>query len=230
MKRQALVRHLESHGCYLLRDRANGKYIRLLVMDAKDFSLVFSVLALVLAAYTAWQVYRRNLRWSRHFNTEVGNIPPVVDLKSLVMKLDETARHALESGLGLTVARADSEMRIEHLLLKLFENPDQDVYNFCQFHELSPTTIMARLFEAIDHFPAQTVSVPSFSQSLVDLLTKASTAASEFNSDVIRSGHLLFGLFSDNRLRKYIERVVPEFESVTGETVRTMLQTGPMNA
>jgi type VI secretion system protein VasG len=48
---------------------------------------------------------------------------PGVNLKSLVGKLNDTCRSALEAAAGLCLSRTNYNVEIEHWLLKLLEKP-----------------------------------------------------------------------------------------------------------
>ena len=50
-----------------------------------------------------------------------------IDLKSLVNKLNEPTRYALEAAAGLCLSRTHYNVEIEHWLLKLLEIPDSDL-------------------------------------------------------------------------------------------------------
>jgi ATP-dependent Clp protease ATP-binding subunit ClpA len=49
-----------------------------------------------------------------------------VNIKSLIAKVDETTRSALEGAAGLCLARTHYDIEIEHYLLKLMDVPDGD--------------------------------------------------------------------------------------------------------
>ena len=50
-----------------------------------------------------------------------------IDLKSLVGRLDEPCRRALEAAAGLTLSRSHYNVEIEHWLLKLVDGTDGDI-------------------------------------------------------------------------------------------------------
>ena len=50
-----------------------------------------------------------------------------VDLKSLVSKLNDPCRKALEAAAGLTMSRTNYNVEIEHWLLKILDVPDNDI-------------------------------------------------------------------------------------------------------
>ena len=50
-----------------------------------------------------------------------------LNLKSLINKLDDATRSALEGAAGLCVSRTHYDIEIEHFLLKAMESSDNDV-------------------------------------------------------------------------------------------------------
>ena len=49
-----------------------------------------------------------------------------INLKSLIGKLNDTTRNALESAAGLCVARRHYDVEVEHFMLKLLDQTDGD--------------------------------------------------------------------------------------------------------
>ena len=50
-----------------------------------------------------------------------------VNLKSLIGRLNDTCRQALEGAAGLCLSRTNYDVEVEHVLLKLLEAPDTDL-------------------------------------------------------------------------------------------------------
>jgi len=50
-----------------------------------------------------------------------------VDLRSLIGKLNDTTRSALEGAAGLCLSRTHYDVEVEHYLLKLLESTDADL-------------------------------------------------------------------------------------------------------
>ena len=53
-----------------------------------------------------------------------------IDLKSLVGRLNEPCRRALEAAAGLTLSRTHYNVEIEHWLIKLLDSSDGDLAAF----------------------------------------------------------------------------------------------------
>ena len=59
-----------------------------------------------------------------------------IDLKSLVGKLDEHCRRALEAAAGLTLSRSHYNVELEHWLLKLVDGNGTDVPLLLRHYDL----------------------------------------------------------------------------------------------
>jgi type VI secretion system protein VasG len=59
-----------------------------------------------------------------------------VNLKSLIGRLNDTSRNALEAAAGLCLSRTNYDVDIEHLLMKLVEAPDTDLARILRHYEV----------------------------------------------------------------------------------------------
>ena len=60
------------------------------------------------------------------------------DLRSLIGKLDETSRRALEGAAGLAVSRTHFDVELEHWLVKLVEDGESDLPRVLRRFEIDP--------------------------------------------------------------------------------------------
>ena len=60
-----------------------------------------------------------------------------LNLKSLVGRLNDTCRGALEDAAGLCLSRTNYDVEIEHLLMKLLERDDTDLHHICNSFEVN---------------------------------------------------------------------------------------------
>ena len=60
-----------------------------------------------------------------------------VNLKSLIGRLNDTCRNALEGAAGLCLSRTNYDVEIEHLLAKLLEQNDTDLHKICNHYEVN---------------------------------------------------------------------------------------------
>ena len=59
-----------------------------------------------------------------------------IDLKSLINRLDDHCRRALEAAAGLAVSRTHYNVEIEHWLIKLADGTDTDVAAIFRQYEI----------------------------------------------------------------------------------------------
>ena len=68
-----------------------------------------------------------------------------INLKSLVGKLNDTCRRALEAAAGLCLSRTNYNVEIEHWLLKLIEASDTDLAALFRHYEVDTLAIDAAI-------------------------------------------------------------------------------------
>src|SRR5512132_1449725 len=101
-----------------------------------------------------------------------------VNLKSLIGKLNDTTRGALESAAGLCLSRTHYDIEIEHLLSKLLEAPSSDFAVIVREFNLDRARLAAELSAALDRLKTGNGRTPAFSPSLVKTLGESWTLAS----------------------------------------------------
>src|SRR4029453_6112832 len=73
-----------------------------------------------------------------------------VSLKSLIGKLNDTCRGALEAAAGLCLTRTHYDVDVEHLLLKLSEAVDTDLQHILRHYEVEQSRLARDLTRALD--------------------------------------------------------------------------------
>ncbi|WP_296223982.1 type VI secretion system ATPase TssH [Ralstonia sp. UBA689] len=123
----------------------------------------------------------------------------LVQLKSLVSRLNARCRQALEDGVGLCVARGHYEITIEHFLVKLFADvqTDTDIPLLLRQYDADAIRIKRGLDLAIDQMHAGNAGRPAFSPLLLELLQDAWLIASvDLQCSELRSGAVLLALLA----------------------------------
>ncbi len=147
-----------------------------------------------------------------------------IDLKSLVGKLNDTCRAALESGAGLCLARTHYNVEIEHWILKLLEIPDNDINALIEKFELDTGKLIADINRELDRVKSGNTRAPALSPNVVDLAKNAWLLASvEFNHPQATSAHLLASLLIDESLRRSSEITRGELKKIAPESLRTVI-------
>jgi type VI secretion system protein VasG len=124
-----------------------------------------------------------------------------VKLKSIVGKLNDTCRKSLEAAAGLTVSRTNYDVEIEHWLFKLNEIPNTDFQRVLRYFEIKQEHLSRDLSRILDRLKTGNTRNPALSPYIVRWLNGTWLFASiDFDSNQIRSSHLLLALLADDEL------------------------------
>ena len=128
-----------------------------------------------------------------------------VNLRSLIGKLNDATRNAVESAAGVCVSRTHYDVEIEHYLLKLMDETDGDLAAILKHFEIDRSRLATELQRTIDRFKSGNARNPTLSPYLVKMLTEAWTIASiDFGESRIRSGFTILALLSSDELKRAI--------------------------
>jgi hypothetical protein len=163
-----------------------------------------------------------------------------VSLRSLIGKLNETSRSALESGAGLCLSRTNYEIEIEHFLLKLLDVPRSDLAFIAKHFGVDPGRVAAELSRSMDKLKTGNARSPAFGSSLVEALIQAWVYGSlEYEAARIRSGFVVIALLADAGLAKLTRDISPtlcgidvaalrrDFAAIVAESVEPAGQPAP---
>lgn len=144
-----------------------------------------------------------------------------VDLRSLVGKLNDTCRTALESAAGLCLSKTHYEVEIEHFLLKLGEVPDGDLLKIYHQYGVDPSRVTQDLMRSLDRFKTGNGKAPSLSPRLPRVLKDAwSLASVQYELPRVRSGLLLLAVLLDEDLARVVPEMSDELRNISAETLR----------
>ena len=146
-----------------------------------------------------------------------------IDLKSLVNKLNEPTRYALEAAAGLCLSRTHYNVEIEHWLLKLLEIPDSDLAAVLKKFDINIGKLNQDLNRELDRIKSGNTRAPALSPSLVDLSKDAWILASvEYGHSYATSAHIFTALMLDENLRRQTETISTELKKITPESLRNV--------
>src|SRR5947209_15283930 len=146
------------------------------------------------------------------------------NLKSLIGRLDDTCRNALEAAAGLCLGRTNYEVDIEHYLLKLAEVADADLTRALRHFGVDLSRLSSNLTSTLDRLKTGNTRTPSLSPRLLRLVEEAWMLASiDYGSPKVRSAHLLLALLSDEDLARLARAASEEFNLVSVEALRKKL-------
>ncbi len=149
-----------------------------------------------------------------------------IDLKSLVGKLNEPSRNALEGAAGLCLSRTHYNVEIEHWLLKLLEIPDSDLLALLDKFDINYGKLTQDLNHELDIIKTGNTRAPALSPTIVDLAKNAWMLASvEYGHSQATSAHVLAALMLDDSLRRSTEASSGELKKIQPESLRAVLAT-----
>jgi len=147
-----------------------------------------------------------------------------VNLKSLVGRLNDTCRNALEGGAGLCLSRTNYDVEIEHILAKLLEQDDTDLHKICHHYEVNIDRLSKDVSVALDRLKTGNSRTPGLSDRLPQWFQNAWLVASvDFGAARVRSGHLLLSLLSNDSTARIARDISREFSHISVESLNTKL-------
>jgi type VI secretion system protein VasG len=144
-----------------------------------------------------------------------------VSLKSLIARLNDTCRSALEGAAGLCLSRTNYDVEIEHYLLKLIEGADTDLARILRHFEVNLARLSKDLTRSLDQLKSGNARTPALSPRLPQWVQEAWMLASiECGESKVRSGHLILALLSNDYLARLALEISNEFNRISAESLR----------
>ncbi len=123
-----------------------------------------------------------------------------VDIKSLLRRLNSHCTSALEGAAGLCVSRTHYEVTVEHLLVKLLENPQADLALILRHFEVDPGKLQKNVEQSLEELKTGNAGKPVFSPLLMEWVQEAwLTASVDLEEARVRSGAMLVAFLSRSR-------------------------------
>ena len=121
-----------------------------------------------------------------------------IGLKTLISKLNDTARTATERAANLCMSQGHYEVDIEHLFFALLEQPKSDFAIISRKFGISTSSLQSDLQSELSRFKNGNSRTPVFSPHLPKLFENAWLIASlDKQTTRIRSGHLLLAMLTE---------------------------------
>jgi len=147
-----------------------------------------------------------------------------ISLKSIVSKLNDTTRTALEGAAGLCLARTHYDVEIEHFILKLLDTTDSDFAKILKQFGVDKARLSGELSRALDKLKTGNARTPSFSPSLFTMLTEAWTIGSlEYGAAQVRTGFAIMALVSHEDLSRIIRDIGKELQKIEPDALKKQL-------
>jgi len=100
------------------------------------------------------------------------------NVRSLIGKLNDQTRSALEGAAGLCLARTHYDTEVEHFLMKLLDSTDNDFAAITKHFEINTSRLKQELTRSLDKMKTGNGRTPSISPSIFKMLTTAWTIGS----------------------------------------------------
>ena len=147
-----------------------------------------------------------------------------VNLKSLVGRLNDVSRNALEGAAGLCLSRTNYDVEIEHILAKLLEQDDTDLHKICAHNEVNIDRLTKDVSVALDRLKSGNSRTPGLSDRIPKWIQDGWLLASvDFGAARVRSGHLILALLANESSARMAREISKEFNHISPETLQTNL-------
>jgi len=144
-----------------------------------------------------------------------------VSLKSLIGKLNDATRNAVEAAAGFCLSRTHYDIEVEHYLMKLMDQTDSDFARILRHFGVEKSRFTAELTRSLDKLKSGNARNPAFSPTLLKMLTEAWTVGSiNYGAGQIRSGFTILALASHEDLARLMREVSREFQKIQPEGLR----------
>src|SRR5881398_427096 len=84
-----------------------------------------------------------------------------ISLRTIVSKLNDTTRKALEDAAGLCLARTHYNVEVEHFLIKLLDQPDSDFPRILKQFGVDKARLATELGRSLDKLKTGNARTPS---------------------------------------------------------------------
>lgn len=147
-----------------------------------------------------------------------------VNLKSLVGRLNDVSRNALEGGAGLCLSRTNYDVEIEHMLAKLLEQDDTDLHKICAHFEVNADRLTKDVSVALDRLKTGNSRTPGLSDRIPRWIQDAWLLASvDYGAARVRSGHLVLALLANESYARIAREISKEFSHISLESLQANL-------
>jgi type VI secretion system protein VasG len=144
-----------------------------------------------------------------------------LNLKSLIAKLNDPTRSALEGAAGLCLSRTHYDIEIEHFLTKLLDSSSGDFAAILKHFEMDKSRLTTELSRSMDKLKSGNARTPAISPTVLKMLTTAWTIGSiDFNVGQVRTGFAILALVTDEELSRLINDVSKEFHKINADALR----------
>ena len=144
-----------------------------------------------------------------------------LNLRSLIGKLNNSTRSALEAAAGLCLSRTHYDIEIEHYLMKVLDQSDGDFISIAKHFDVDKSRVAAELTRSLDKLKSGNARTPALSPSVLKMLTEAWTLGSiEYGASNVRTGFTILALVSNEELVRILRDGSKELLKIEAEALR----------
>jgi type VI secretion system protein VasG len=144
-----------------------------------------------------------------------------MNLKSLIGKLNDSTRGALEAAAGFCLARTHYDIEVEHYLSKLLDSTDNDVAAIFKHFEIDTSRFSGELARALDKLKSGNARTPTLSPTLMRMLVEAWTIGSiDYNAAQVRTGFTILALATNDELVRLMRDISREFQKIQADALK----------
>ncbi len=148
-----------------------------------------------------------------------------VNFRSLIGKLNDTTRTALEGSAGLCLSRTHYDVEIEHFLVKMLDATDSDFARILTAFDINRSRLASELNRALDKLKTGNARTPALSPYILKMMTEAWTIGSiDYGASKIRSGYTVLALATNEELARIIRESTKEFAKITVDALKKDFQ------
>src|SRR5690606_30276836 len=149
-----------------------------------------------------------------------------VNLKSLVGRLNDVSRGALEGAAGLCLSRTNYDVEIEHILAKILEQDDTDLHKIAAHFEVNLDRLTKDVSSALDRLKSGNSRTPGLSDRIPRWIQDAWLLASvDYGAARVRTGHLVLALLAGDSMARIARDISKEFSHISVEALQSDLET-----
>lgn len=144
-----------------------------------------------------------------------------LDMKTLVGKLNPACKRALEQAAQLCVQQTNFNVEVEHLLLTLLEQSDNDLAVGLKAFDVEASDVIADLQGAVESLRRGNTRTPALSPQIADLLQEAWVYSSlSLGQKATRSAAVLQAALDTQAIRESLLHGVPALASIPRDGLR----------
>jgi type VI secretion system protein VasG len=147
-----------------------------------------------------------------------------VNLKSLVGRLNDVSRSALEGAAGLCLSRTNYDVEVEHILAKILEQDDTDLHKIASHYEVNIDRLSKDVNLALDRLKSGNSRTPGLSDRIPRWIQDAWLLASvDYGAARVRSGHMVLALLANDSFARIARDISKEFDHISAEDLQKKL-------